>query len=150
VVDQTPLPCDHQSWELLGDGTMYVSHNCDGVDTLGLAVVTLVSSSPVLDPSAASNGTAGTADHTGHTGHTANSTTSTTSKNAADGSGTTDNANTERGAAGVRASAGVNEHVVAGAGAHAGARAGGALPKRAVVVRGTDHLTAGITDHGPW
>jgi hypothetical protein len=88
VVDQTPLPCDHQSWELLDDGNMYVAHNCDGEDTLGLAVVTLVSSSPVLERAATSTGTAGTV--------------------------------------------------------------GGAPPKRAVVVRGTDHLTAGITDHGPW
>eukprot|EP01065_Artemidia_motanka_P051499 TRINITY_DN9108_c0_g1_i1.p1 TRINITY_DN9108_c0_g1~~TRINITY_DN9108_c0_g1_i1.p1 ORF type:complete len:791 (+),score=173.00 TRINITY_DN9108_c0_g1_i1:79-2373(+) len=36
--DLTPLPCVHQDWILSGD-LLYLSHNCDMADSLGVAVV---------------------------------------------------------------------------------------------------------------
>ena len=46
VTDLTPLECDNQSWELL-EGVLFVTHNCDNVDTLGVASITLATADTV-------------------------------------------------------------------------------------------------------
>eukprot|EP00935_MAST-01C_sp_MAST-1C-sp1_P001667 g1667.t1 len=38
LVDLTPLPCDNQAYSLI-DGELYVTSNCDSVDSLGIAKV---------------------------------------------------------------------------------------------------------------
>eukprot|EP01047_Picozoa_sp_COSAG01_P012195 COSAG01_NODE_544_length_15682_cov_107.959379_7_plen_436_part_00 len=40
VVDLTPQPCDNQAYQLHG-AELYVTHNCDTVDSLGIAAVDL-------------------------------------------------------------------------------------------------------------
>ena len=40
VVDLTPQPCDNQAYQL-HDGELYVTHNCDVTDSLGIAAINL-------------------------------------------------------------------------------------------------------------
>ena len=49
VRDLTPLPCDCQQWSA-HEGALYVVHNCDTVDSLGVAKVDIKLGAPSHQP----------------------------------------------------------------------------------------------------